>query len=352
MKKAYLVPIFGVITIFIGFILFFTLRNVGDSASDEKPLVNKLFQTNDGGPDQELHPLAIESLRQREYAGSDIVIEQELKSGSNYSRYIASYKSDGLKIFGLLTVPSGEQPEGGWPAIIFNHGYIQPSQYVTTQKYEDYVNGFAKSGYIVFKPDYRGHGNSEGTADGNYFSPGYAVDVLNAVSSIKKYENVNQEKIGMWGHSMGGNITMRNLVVTDDIKAAVIWAGVVGSYEDVLNNWSRAGRWRESQEHRHQGASRQNFIDEFGTFEQNPEFWNSIDPHSYLSDIDTPVQLHHGTGDTHVPYSFTESFKEALDENNKSVEFYSYEGADHNLSGSAFGTVMLRSVEFFDKYLK
>jgi len=322
-------------------------------SSSEIKQGNSIFRVNEGGPEEDLHPLAIESLREREYAGSNIVIEQELISGSNYNRYIASYKSEGLKIFGLLTIPSSETPEDGWPAIIFNHGFISPDQYVTTQRYEDYVDGFARNGYVVFKPDYRGHGNSEGTADGNYYSPGYVVDVLNATSSVKNLDEVNPGKIGMWGHSMGGNITMKNLVISNDIKVAVIWAGVVGSYEDVLNNWSRARQWRSiSPDNRHQGNTRQSLLDEFGTPEENPDFWNSIDPYSFLDDINSPIQLHHGTGDTHVPISFSENFKDALEQVGKSVELYTYEGADQNLSGGTFNLAMQRSVEFFDRYLK
>jgi len=348
MMRKFYVPLIGVFVLIFSLIAFYVFR--GRLVLDEKRVVSNLFQ---GGPEVSLHSLAIESLRDREYPGSDIVIEQELNRGGNYSRYIASYKSDGLKIFGLLTIPNGQIPAGGWPAIIFNHGYIPPSQYVTSQRYEAYLDGFAKSGYVVFKSDYRGHGNSEGSATGNYFSPGYAVDVANAVSSIKKYKDVNPEKIGMWGHSMGGNLAMKNLVLSDDIKAVVIWAGVVGSYEDILNNWSRARSWQmASAEHRHQGPSRQNFLDEFGEYEENPNFWKSIDPYTYLDDIDTPVQLHHGTGDTHVPLSFSEGFKRALEKEGKSVELYIYDGADHNLSGAVFGQAMARSVEFFDKYLK
>lgn len=355
-KRIILLTVFGLIIVVGGLSVCFS-TNEPETPSESQSSISSLFKSNGGGPEETLHPMAIESLRQRKYPGSEIVIEQELADGSNHKRYIASYKSDGLKIYGLLTIPSGpvpRSPEGkvGWPAIIFNHGYIQPSQYVTTQKYVEYLNGFAKDGYVVFKPDYRGHGNSEGAADGNYFSPGYVVDVLNAISSVQKLPRVNPEKIGMWGHSMGGNITMKNLVITGDIKVAVIWAGVVGSYDDILNSWSRAGRWRQSAEHRHQGPSRQNFLEEFGNIDENSEFWSSIDPYTFINDVDTPIQIHHGTGDTHVPFSFSESFKKVLEENNKSVELYSYEGADHNLSGSAFGPAMSRSVEFFNKYLK
>ena len=119
-----------------------------------------------------------------------------------------------------------------------------------------------------------------------------------------------------------------------------------------MNNWSRAGRWRQSAEHRHQGSNRQNFLEEYGSYEENPDFWQSIDPYTYLGDVNAPVQLHHGTGDTHVPFSFSENFNQAFKDEGKEIEFYSYEGADHILSGSAFNPAMKRSVEFFDRYLK
>ena len=55
--------------------------------------------------------------------------------------------------------------------IVFNHGYIPPSQYRTTERYVAYVDGFASNGYIVFRPDYRGHDQSEGAPTGAYGSP-------------------------------------------------------------------------------------------------------------------------------------------------------------------------------------
>ncbi|MEX1248334.1 MAG: hypothetical protein WEA61_07605 [Anaerolineales bacterium] len=131
------------------------------------------------------HLLSIEYLRSRDYPASDLVTEETLEVGPNYYRYIASYMSDELKQYGLLTVPFGEKPESGWPVIIFNHGYIPPDVYQTTERYVAYVDGFARSGYIVFRPDYHGHANSEGEARGAYGRPDYVIDVLNAVAALK-----------------------------------------------------------------------------------------------------------------------------------------------------------------------
>jgi uncharacterized protein len=297
-----------------------------------------------------VNPLSIEFMRQQEYPGSDLVIEQTLEPGSNYKRYVASYLSDGLKINGLLTVPTGEKPATGWPVIIFNHGYIPPAQYRTTERYVAYQDGFARNGYVTFKPDYRGHGSSEGSPSGAYGSPGYTADVLNALASLARYPDADPQRMGMWGHSMGGSITLRAMVINPNIKAGVIWAGVVAPYADLLTRWSRPGhptptvsesarRWRND------------FLNTYGSPEDNPDFWNSISPNAYLEDVSGPIQIHHGTADTSVPLEFSETLYRQLEEAKKPVELYTYKGDDHNLSKN-FATAMARSVEFFDKYVK
>src|SRR5690349_16712379 len=176
------------------------------------------------------NPLEISAMRARQYPGSDITIKKTLDPGVNYSRYYVSYRSEGLKIYALMTVPNGEKPATGWPVIIFNHGYIPPEIYRTTERYVAYVDLIARSGYIVFRSDYRGHDQSEGVARGAYGSPDYVVDVLNAVASMRLYQDADRNGIGMWGISMGGSFTWRSMVISDDIKAGVIWAGVVASY--------------------------------------------------------------------------------------------------------------------------
>ncbi|RPI94562.1 MAG: alpha/beta fold hydrolase [Chloroflexi bacterium] len=293
------------------------------------------------------HPLQIDAMRAREYPGSDIVIEATLDPGANYSRYYVSYLSDGLKIYALMTVPTGEKPPTGWPVVIFNHGYIPPNVYRTTERYIAYVDQLASSGYIVFKSDYRGHDRSEGAAGGVYTQPNYSIDVLNAVASVKRHPDADPNRIGMWGHSMGGYITLRSMVVAADIKAGVIWAGVVARYPDLYTRWNAGARSTTPSP----GSWVYSLQQTYGSVETNPDFWRSISANGYVQDLNGPIQLHHGTADHDVPWEFSEMLYNELLGANKVAEFYMYDGDNHNISNN-FSLAMQRTVEFFDRYLK
>jgi dipeptidyl aminopeptidase/acylaminoacyl peptidase len=295
--------------------------------------------------------LTIDWLRAQAIPGSEITVEEGLAPGANYNRYLVSYLSDGLRIYAYMTIPQGTRPATGWPAIVFNHGYIPPTIYRSTERYIAYTDGFARNGYVVFRPDYRGHGFSDGEARGAYSTPDYVIDVLNALESVKNHPEVDPERIGMWGHSMGGYITMRAMVVRDDIKAGVIWAGVVGSYTDLLENWRRNPSTIPASIPTNRRRWREQLVEEFGTPEQNPAAWNSISANAYLDELSGPVQFHHGTADSSVPHVLSELSDEQVRAAGQISQYFEYAGDDHNLSAS-FYTAMQRSVAFFDQYVK
>jgi dipeptidyl aminopeptidase/acylaminoacyl peptidase len=303
------------------------------------------------------HPLSIATLRQGDYPGSEIVVDQVLPAGSTYSRQMVSYRSEGLKIQALMTVPRGPRPPSGWPVIVFNHGFIPPQQYKATSYYIAYVDAFARNGYLVFMPDYRGHAASEGRAGGAYSSPDYVVDVMNALASVRRHPEADPDRVGMWGHSMGGYITLRALVASDAIKAGVIWAGVVGSYPDMMYNWGNRAPGAPTpapppgSTPGAQQSWRNRMLQDFGTPEENPGPWASVSANTYLKDLTAPVQLHHGTADSSVPLRMTQVLDQQIREAGGSVETFIYPGDDHNLARN-LGAALGRSVAFFDAHVK
>lgn len=295
--------------------------------------------------------LTIPYLRQLTYQTS-LGEQTEIASTAQYTSYLTEYQSEGLTIHGLLTIPTGQEPDGGWPAIVFVHGYIPPSSYRTTEKYVDYVAALAKSGFVVFKIDLRGHGSSEGEANGAYYSSDYVIDVLNARAALGDADFVNANEIGLWGHSMAGNVVLRALAVKPEIPATVIWAGAVYSYSD----WKKYGLSDHSfvlteKRRSDREAERAALFTAHGEFDSTSGFWQQVSATNYLNEIAGAIQLHHAVDDAVVNIGYSRDLASMLDQTSVPHEFYEYPSGGHNISGSSFSLAMQRSIDFFQTNL-
>jgi len=144
--------------------------------------------------------------------------------------------------------------------------------------------------------------------------------------------------------------TLRAMVASGDVRAGVIWAGVVASYPDLLERWRRSSSGPGTPTPTPRGW-RGTLVETYGSPQENPQFWQSISANAYLQDLSGPVQLHHGTADTSVPLEFSILLNEQIQAAGGTVEFYEYPGDNHNLS-NYFSSAMQRSVEFFDRFVK
>ena len=295
--------------------------------------------------------LTIAALREMKIEGSDVIIEQALDNGANYARYIASYQSEGNKIYGLLTIPFGNVPEGGFKAIVFNHGYIPPDTYQTTERYVAYVDALAQSGFVVFKIDMRGNGDSEGEPIGSYFSPGYTIDAISALKSLQKMDIIDPDGIGMWGHSMAGNLVLRAMLVEAAIKAGVIWAGAVYSYDDfekyAITDTSFVPPSTESPGSR----LRREMFQTYGQPNTAVAFWQAVSLTKNIEYLQSPLQLHHAIDDDVVNIGYSRDLAAVLEASGKTYESYEYDTGGHNISSPSFELAMQRTIAFFQKYL-
>lgn len=301
-------------------------------------------------------------LRERAYKSSLGPLEK-VSENSQYTSYLTSYSSDGLKINGQLTIPkkdsgsiNGTQDKQSrmtdekWPAVVFVHGYIPPGQYKTLQNYSQYVDFLARNGLVVFKIDLRGHANSEGESGGAYFSSDYIIDTLNAVAALKSAEFVDPEKIGLWGHSMAGNVVFRAFVAKGNIPKVVIWAGAVYTYSD-FNEYSISDNsYRFPPKDSERYKKRVALFEIYGAFDPNSSFWKMVPPTNYLDGVDGLVQVHHATNDNIVSIEYSRNLMRILDGTGIPHELYEYPSGGHNLTGSSFNQAMERTANFLKNH--
>lgn len=295
--------------------------------------------------------MTIPYLRERAYT-SKLREQAVYAERGNYTAYTTSYNSEGFRINGLLTKPKGEQPVGGWPAIVFVHGYIPPTTYQTTGNYADYVDYLARNGFVVFKIDLRGHGNSDGVAGGGYYSSDYVIDTLNAHAALASSGFVHPDKIGLWGHSMAGNVTLRAMAAKPEVPALVIWAGAVYTYLDQREFGINDNSYRPPESNTARMNRRRELFEKVGSPSAQSAFWAAVAPTNYLKDLKGAIALHHAVDDDVVDIGYTRGLKELLEATRVPHEVHEYPSGGHNITGANFVSAMDRTVAFFTKYLQ
>lgn len=291
--------------------------------------------------EDEVVPYSIEALREREYR-SEIKTREKVSETTSFTTYVVSYDSDGLNLFALMNVPKGQAPDNGFPVAIVNHGYINPEAYSTLNHYRNISDYYAQNGYLVLKPDYRGHGNSESAGGRVLNRINYTVDVLNLIAALNSIPEANPEKIVMYGHSMGGEITLRVLEVTDRVSAATLWAPVSVEFPESFLYFVRRHR---SQEELTAIQQELRMLFEAGDFD-------AISVTRHLSLIKTPFIIHHGTQDESVPFEWSENLVQLLDKESIEYTFYRYPGEDHNFRNGSWPTAARRDLELFRENLQ
>ena len=343
----------GILLTAIGILAILVFRNKSVLLTENKLALTTPTETNTlvASPPFPFQELTIPYLRTQQFESQ--LAELELVSTTNeYETYTTSYESDDLTINGLLTIPAGPEPERGWPAIVFIHGYIPPTEYKTQEKYVAYVDFLARNKFVVFKIDLRGHGESEGEPSGAYYSADYIVDTLNAYAALESATFVDASRIGLWGHSMGGNVVLRTMAIKPEIPAGVIWAGAVYSYTDFQEYGIADQSYQRPSTNSPRTQKRQKLFDTHGEFDPKNEFWQQVVATNYLDDLQGAVQLHHSVTDSVVDIAYSRNLKQLLEKSKVPHELHEYAQGGHNIEAAAFNTAMTRTVSFFGKYLQ
>lgn len=166
--------------------------------------------------------LSIPALLARTYEPGEIRLRDVAFRRPTYTSYVMTYISDELRITGIASIPTGSGP---FPVVLLNHGYALPSRYKTGEGTRTMAKALASRGFITLASDYRGLGGSD---DGSSLNLGirleFAIDVLNLAAAARNLPEALSGPIGIWGHSLGGELALRAAVVDKNIGPVALWA--------------------------------------------------------------------------------------------------------------------------------
>jgi len=283
--------------------------------------------------------VSMPALIDKKYDGRGLRLEHVITEGVGHRRFAITYRSGGLEISGVMSVPN--RP-GKHPVLILAHGYRTPADYAADSGLLREQAFLANSGFVVLHTDYRNYAGSDHEGDGAVARPlGYPEDVINAVLALKRADLrfADTSRIGLFGRSMGGGVTLDVLAAYPGlVDAAVLYSPVSSRAEDNFDRWVRGND--------QQGDLADRVVDTYGTPEDNPRFWREASSRSYLGRVDVPVQIHHGTADATCPVRWSEATTRALRRVGKDVALFEYPGETHQF-GDAWPALMRRTVDFF-----
>lgn len=281
----------------------------------------------------------IDYLRHRTYGGGKVEVLKVLADNDVLTRYLIRYPSDGLNIYGFISIP---KTGGIHPVIIFVHGYASHDVYAAQNYETDIVipNLLTQQGYIVIFPNLRTFLPSD---DGdNLFRVGMTVDVLNLIALVKAaagppglFDNASRQQIGLFGYSMGGDIVLRALTISTDVKAAVLYASISG--DEAKNSqllWQISGAPEIKSE-----------------LATPPEVLKQISPDHYYQYIRVPIQLFHGTADPVVPLKWAQETCSALTNAGVNINCMYFTGEGHSFRRRVSDQFFSTQFAFYQKYL-
>lgn len=251
-------------------------------------------------------------------------------------------RSDGKPVPATLIVEKHLDRSKKHPAIIWVHGsgadqnYLgwHPGAYRMYYAMDEYL---AQEGYVVLTPDYRGSsGYSRDWATGASRDLGGAEteDVNAGADYLKTLSYVDQDRIGIWGLSYGGFMTLQSMVTDPTLFRCGIDVAGVGDWESWTTTGMILGRLGE-------------------TPVTDPKFYDRSAPVKHLDKLVRPLLLLQGTNDANVPFWESLKVMDTLEKLGKPFDMAVYPGEIHFFRRAyVLRDAWKRSDSFFNRYLK
>lgn len=256
---------------------------------------------------------------------------------------LITYKSrDGKDVYARMFTPEmvGAKRDPKAPAVIFVHGagYLQNAHKYWSTYFREYMfhHLLASKGYVVLDPDYRasaGYGRDWRTAIYRWMGGHDLNDVVDGAAYLVKTQKVNAGRIGVYGGSYGGFITLMALFTSPDTFAA-------GAALRPVTDWT----------HYNHGYTA-NILNEPQT---DAEAYRKSSPIYFAEGLRAPLLIAHGMVDTNVHFQDSVRLVQRLIELKKeNWEIAPYPVEDHGfVEATSWADEYKRILKLFETNLK
>lgn len=288
------------------------------------------------------------NLQKTKLTDSQIKFGKILREGNGYVSRMFYFEVSNRKVSGLINLPTSS---GKFPVIVMIRGYVDLEIYQTGMGTQHGGEVLAQNGFITLAPDFLGHGESDmpfgSSLEERFLTYSTVLTLITSIKNLNQvleknnYQNikVDPEKIGIWGHSNGGQIALSVLEISGGNYPTVLWAPVSKPFPYSILYYT--------DEFDDNGRALRKVVAEFETDYDSEKYSLA----KYLSWIKAPIQLHQGGVDEAVPLRWSDTFNQALEKEKINVEYFTYPGEDHNFSNGSWAAVMQRTVEFYKEKL-
>ena len=284
------------------------------------------------------------NLKKRRFENGQITLGRVLDDENKFTSQMFYYQSDGKKVSGLLNVP---KERGEYPVIVMLRGFVPKENYATGIGTKRAGEVFVQNGFITLAPDFLGFGESDKPSKNSIEErfQTYTV-VLTLLSSINSFNDgldasysgsikLDTSRVGMWGHSNGGQIALSVLEISGKSFPTVLWAPVSKPFPYSILYYTD-----EFEDH---GKALRKAL---ANFEKDYDI-ELYSPTNFLNWINANLQIHQGENDDAVPKKWSDELNEKLKELEKDVSYFTYPNSDHNLIPNGWNLGVQRSMEFY-----